>query len=37
MSLCAGELALPFEKTSETVPTSWSAPPLNAGFVETYV
>src|SRR3954454_2213278 len=34
---CAGELALPFEKTSETVPSSFSCPPVTAWFVELYV
>ncbi len=33
MSLCAGEPALPFEKTSDTVPTSVIGPPVTPGFV----
>jgi hypothetical protein len=32
VSSCAGELGLPFEKTSETVPTSVIGPPVTAGF-----
>ena len=31
---CAGELGLPFEKTFETVPTSWSSPFVTTGFVD---
>src|SRR4051812_36486178 len=34
---CAGGLALPFENTSETVPSSLSGPPVTAGFDELYV
>ena len=37
ISRCDGEFALPFEKTSETVPSNVSGPPVNAGFVELYV
>ena len=33
---CAGEFALPSEKTSDTVPTSWILPELMTGFVELY-
>ena len=34
MSLCAGEPALPFEKMSDTVPTSLIAPLVTLGFVD---
>jgi hypothetical protein len=33
MSRWAGEVGLPFENTSDTVPTSLIGPPLTAGFV----
>ena len=34
MSLCAGEPGLPFEKMSDTVPTSLIAPLVTPGFVD---
>ncbi len=36
ISLCAGEVGLPSEKTSETVPSSAILPPAQPGFVELY-